>query len=239
MANTPRLTIPYPAATDIPDGAAQMQAIAQRLDAIAAMYVQGTLATRPAAGTQGRLYLATDSGELFIDNGTQWIAMTPQTSARVADYGDMKYSSRTAEHSGWIFPDGRALAAGVFANLRARLVADGNPYGVSGSDPRIPDLRGRVPLGAGAGAGLTARSVGQSGGAETHALTVAEMPSHTHRPPAGQVWMNVNQPPVFPAGTGAQGLIGDYSATEPTGGNGAHPNMQPYLVGQWFIFAGS
>jgi microcystin-dependent protein len=48
----------------------------------------------------------------------------------------------------------------------------------------LPDLRGRVPIGAiGAGetlAGLTNRSIGATGGEENHTLTESEMPKHTH-----------------------------------------------------------
>jgi microcystin-dependent protein len=44
----------------------------------------------------------------------------------------------------------------------------------------LPDARGRVPLGAGAGPGLTARVLGTTGGEEAHQLTIAEMPSHSH-----------------------------------------------------------
>tara|TARA_Y100000589_G_scaffold330921_1_gene382208 strand:+ start:511 stop:1140 length:630 start_codon:yes stop_codon:yes gene_type:complete len=45
-----------------------------------------------------------------------------------------------------------------------------------------PDLRGRFVLGEGnkSGDGLTARTLNQTGGDETHTLTVHEMPSHTH-----------------------------------------------------------
>lgn len=45
---------------------------------------------------------------------------------------------------------------------------------------RTPDLRGRFVLGAGAGPGLSARTVGATGGAETHNLTLEEMPTHAH-----------------------------------------------------------
>ena len=45
---------------------------------------------------------------------------------------------------------------------------------------RTPDLRGRFVLGAGAGPGRTERRVGETGGAEAVALTMTEVPSHSH-----------------------------------------------------------
>jgi microcystin-dependent protein len=43
-----------------------------------------------------------------------------------------------------------------------------------------PNLTGRFILGSGAGSGLTSRTLGQSGGAESVALTVEQMPKHAH-----------------------------------------------------------
>jgi hypothetical protein len=40
--------------------------------------------------------------------------------------------------------------------------------------------RGRAIVGAGQGTGLTNRTAGEAGGAETHALTVNELPAHAH-----------------------------------------------------------
>ena len=58
-------------------------------------------------------------------------------------------------------------------------------YGTTfGGDGRttfaLPDMRGRDPIHVGQGAGLQDYLLGQSGGAETHTLTVGQMPSHTH-----------------------------------------------------------
>jgi len=54
-------------------------------------------------------------------------------------------------------------------------------YGsVDGSHFNVPDLRGRVPLGVGTGGGLSTYSLGQTGGEESHQLTVGELASHTH-----------------------------------------------------------
>ena len=50
----------------------------------------------------------------------------------------------------------------------------------SGTTFCVPDLRGRGPIGAGAGTGLTARALGTTGGAETHTLQTTEIPAHNH-----------------------------------------------------------
>ena len=61
-------------------------------------------------------------------------------------------------------------------------LCDGTTYNaVDGSGTvQSPDLRGRFVLGLGQGTNLTARTKGQTGGAETHKLTTAEIPGHTH-----------------------------------------------------------
>ncbi|WP_420403874.1 phage tail protein [Nisaea sp.] len=44
----------------------------------------------------------------------------------------------------------------------------------------LPDMRGRSPVGTGTGPGLTKIELGQTRGAETHELTVAQLPKHSH-----------------------------------------------------------
>ncbi|NBW04257.1 MAG: hypothetical protein EBR87_11225, partial [Cytophagia bacterium] len=90
-----------------------------------------------------------------------------------------------------------------------------------------PNLSGRFILGSGAESGLTARTLGQSGGAESVTLTEAQMPSHTHN------YALVNAPwPPGDMGSRSQNVWrgAETAATTPTGGNQPHNNMPPFYV---------
>ncbi|MEA1648815.1 tail fiber protein [Nitrospirillum sp. BR 11164] len=57
----------------------------------------------------------------------------------------------------------------------------GNTYGGDlQSYYNLPNMLGRIPVAAGAGIGLTQRTVGQTGGADTVALTSTNFPAHSH-----------------------------------------------------------
>lgn len=96
----------------------------------------------------------------------------------IHDTGDMKTSIRNTDHAGWLLCDGRAITAP--SPLRSLLGQLGNPFGVSGTDPKIPDAREKVLVGAGA----------------THALGVAfgsassNMPSHNHGGNTGTTYID-------------------------------------------------
>ncbi|AGC76015.1 microcystin-dependent protein [Nonlabens dokdonensis] len=79
---------------------------------------------------------------------------------------------------GWAFCDGQLLAISQNTALFSIL---GTTYGGDGrSSFALPDLRGRTAIHPGTGPGLTNIKLGERGGAETHTLTISEMPSHTH-----------------------------------------------------------
>lgn len=62
----------------------------------------------------------------------------------------------------------------------------GITYGGNGTTNfALPDLRGRVAIGAGQGPGLSLRQLGETGGSATTSLTLAQMPAHTHAVAAG------------------------------------------------------
>jgi microcystin-dependent protein len=132
--------------------------------------------------------------------------------------------------AGWLACDGAlytssALPAGftweALLDLRIYL---GTTLGDPAGSVRMPDYRGRVIIGAGQGATLTARNAGETGGAETHTLTVSEMPSHSHSIPlAGTgVWGDGSN--YRPGGSQTNGQLGSQ------GGGVAHNNMQPFAV---------
>jgi len=80
--------------------------------------------------------------------------------------------------SQWLLCDGASLLRATYTDLFNVI---GTTYGsVDGTHFSLPDMRGRTPVGAGSGSGLTPRAIGDSFGAETVTLTTAEIPAHTH-----------------------------------------------------------
>ncbi len=79
---------------------------------------------------------------------------------------------------GWASADGQILAISSNTALFSLL---GTTYGGDGRTSfALPDLRGRTPVGAGHGPGLSNRTWGQRGGAEYTVLTESQMASHNH-----------------------------------------------------------
>ncbi|MFV1850553.1 MAG: phage tail protein [Thalassospira sp.] len=131
---------------------------------------------------------------------------------------------------GFMLCDGAELLASEYADLFSAI---GSTYGVgqAAGSFKLPDLRGRSPIGVGQGEGLTERVVGATGGAEQHQLTVDEMPSHNHNNALVggdlQLYGMVNEPQYHNGGQFLQ-MASD-------GGDQPHNNMQPFLVVNYII----
>jgi microcystin-dependent protein len=140
------------------------------------------------------------------------------------------YAAATAP-GGWLICDGSAVSRATYAALFAAI---GTSWGVGDGSTtfNLPDLRGRSPVAAGQGSGLTSRTVAQTGGAETHALSVEQMPAHNHL--LRLTFNGVGSTPtVLPAGNGFTGE--DAGAMRTAGGGQAHNNMQPFAVVNFII----
>ena len=103
---------------------------------------------------------------------------------------------------GWLPADGRELSADTYSALFGVI---GTTYGGHAVPPvsfRLPDLRGRVPIGAGQGTGLAHRPQGQAGGAESAtasgaAVTVAAVPKTAVTPSVAGWPVQVGLMPPF------------------------------------------
>jgi len=97
-----------------------------------------------------------------------------------------------------------------------------------------PNLLGRAPIGDGAGAGLTVRTVAQTGGEENHALTSAENGTHNHLLPYNTP-TNATAPGID-LGTYGYYIGTTYTNTTNNSGSGtAHNTMQPYSVVRFIV----
>jgi len=137
--------------------------------------------------------------------------------------------------------EGQLLRVDQYAALYAVLKAT---YGGDGINTfALPDLRGRVPMHS-FPPGSPQHVLGEAGGAATVALTVDELPAHTHtvepRVPAGvsadtdnpvnAYFAPTDAPAYTDTPSGESGPLQAQLHAEPAGMGNPHNNMQPYLT---------
>lgn len=92
--------------------------------------------------------------------------------------GEIRVFAGDYAPQGWALCDGSQL--GIAGN-EALFTLLGTTYGGDGvANFALPDLRGRVAIGQGQGAGRSFRALGQSLGAEAVVLGQGNLPVHTH-----------------------------------------------------------
>jgi microcystin-dependent protein len=165
-------------------------------------------------------------------------------------------------------PNGWALCAGQLMSISqntALFSLLGATYGGDGIRTfGLPNLQGRVPVGAGQGSGLSLYNLGDNGGVESVTLGINTMPQHSHSAtqnlsvslPAVTTTGTTNQPgpSVAPAAPtdAARNPVNIYSNATPnqnlgkpsisgtisiglTGNGLPHENRQPYLAVNYII----
>lgn len=91
--------------------------------------------------------------------------------------GSVTQYAGSAAPTGWLFCDGAEVSRTTYAALFA-VVGTTFGSGNGSSTFNLPDLKGRVPVGKAVTG--TFANLAATGGAETHTLTTAQIPSHQH-----------------------------------------------------------
>ena len=156
--------------------------------------------------------------------------------------GEIRMFAGNFAPQGWAYCDGQLLAVSSNDALFSLL---GTIYGGDGRTTfGLPDLRGRIPIHAGTGPGLSPRRLGDKAGDETETLTVPELPSHTHAW-RGHSGAAEGQTPIsasvaapssnlFDSQTYNLGVL-RASLVGATGGSQAHANLMPALCVHFII----
>lgn len=168
-------------------------------------------------------------------------AQTLSNKAGIIPTGGILSFGGSSSPSGYLLCDGSAVSRTTYAALFSAL---GTTYGTGDGSTtfNLPDLRGRSPLGSGTGSGLSARTNGQTGGEENHALSTDQMPTHSHV--HAVPWYGST---VFTYSSSASSPVPIYrltphpddgsgnASTNTTGGGGSHNVMDPFLVLNFII----
>ncbi len=157
--------------------------------------------------------------------------------------GEIRMFAGNFAPRGWAFCDGQLLAVSQNDALFSLL---GTIYGGDGRTTfGLPDVRGRIPIHAGSGPGLSPRRLGAKAGEENVTLTVNQLPSHTHQLKATNDVANEIGPSSTRV-TGQTGTFDLYQSAAPAaamstasitsiGGSRSHTNLQPFLCIHFII----
>ncbi|MET3292921.1 UNVERIFIED_CONTAM: microcystin-dependent protein [Brevibacillus sp. OAP136] len=154
--------------------------------------------------------------------------------------GEIRMFGGNFTPAGWKKCEGQILAISEYPDLFNLIKTT---YGGDGQSTfALPDLRGRVPIHMGAGAGST-YTLGGNGGVENVTLMVNQIPAHTHTPiastkagqgsPSGSLWATLPLSAYQTDTTNLQQM--NTSAIDPVGGSQPHENMMPYLTVNFII----
>ncbi len=156
--------------------------------------------------------------------------------------GEIRMFAGNFAPRGWAYCDGQLLAVSQNDALFSLL---GTIYGGDGRTTfGLPDLRGRIPIHAGTGPGLSPRRLGAKSGAENETLTTNQLASHTHdwnastaaatgSAPAGKVLADPTPVRMFRAVDQNADLASGKIIN--TGGGQPHTNLMPTLCIHFII----
>jgi microcystin-dependent protein len=164
----------------------------------------------------------------------------------IVTYTDLNYESPVGSilplasntiPSGWLLCDGSSK---LISELPELFNLIGYNWGGSGNYFNLPDLRGRTLVGSDLGAGRVTsnNSLSNTGGNETHSLTLDELPPHSHVFTKNSTLNST----IVPGETeeGLYEVTGSQNYSSNNAGSGfPHNNLQPYAVVNFIIKSSS
>ena len=186
--------------------------------------------------------IADTDGVVVNDGGTMKSVPASDFRTYIMPAGSVIPFAGSSAPTGFLLCDGSAVSRTTYATLFSA-ISTTYGSGDGSSTFNLPDLRGRVVAGqddmGGASAnrltdqsgGLNGDTLGDTGGSETHTLTTAQIPSHSHTVAAQQqvVGDSTNR-----GGSGQLGAAATIT-TSSTGGGGSHNNVQPTIILNYII----
>jgi microcystin-dependent protein len=156
--------------------------------------------------------------------------------------GEIRMFAGTFAPRSWALCDGQLLSVSQNDALFSLL---GTIYGGDGRTTfGLPDLRGRIPIHAGSGPGLTPRTLGAKSGGENATVSVNELPTHTHpfkgtnqfadtSNPSGNTVAKSTTVDAYINENPSVNLSGNAVTSE--GGSQNHTNLMPFLCINFII----
>lgn len=233
-----------------------------------------TSPTKPTTANNGDLWYNTSTGITYVyfSDGTssQWVEIVTSglpAVQQIMPTGSIIQTALPSAPTGWLFCQGQEILISAYQSLYTAMTVGGTVFsygsntngsgGIGTTHFRLPDLRGRIPVGQNSG---TFASIGSVGGAESVTLTAAQSgvpahshpntltdPSHSHPPASGYISYLQNtyptanthnvaggggyiSPNVTSTGSATTGITINNANNSAANASQAHTNLQPYIV---------
>ena len=216
----------------------------------------GSGSTSPASGEFG-FNLTTGLMEYW--DGSNWQQPVNFSSNALVPTGAILDFGGISAPSGFLLCDGSVVSQTTYANLFATISTIWNTGGEGAGNFRLPNFQRRTAVGSGgAGTAILGNTVGNTGGAETDTLTIAEIPSGIPVTDSGHyhnVWSSASNTVTalgfgdggavtvpgsngnvsegyrgVLSGSGEQAIQTSATGISVGGSGAAHNNMQPSVV---------